>query len=105
MFLAILYCFLNSEVQEVIKRSMERTLLRYDIRWFREPNTAEMTEMRFATLQRRPPQPFHLPDEGPLLETVDCPTIPSSEQRPLQRENSDTHNCQAAFVKVELNFS
>ena len=108
IFLAILYCFLNSEVQEVAKRSIERTFLRYDVRWHRGPNTAEMTEMRFATLQRRPPQPFYSPDaEPPLLETIDCPTIPSSEHLPLtlQLENSETHNCHATSVKVELNFA
>lgn len=98
IFLAILYCFLNSEVQQVIKRRLEVFLIRYDVERGRE-----VTELKFLP-QSKPAVTTEQSQEevenfcNSVADRVDVDMIPLTVGNP---SNDDGVN----VIKVELNHS
>ena len=111
IFLAILYCFLNSEVQDVIKRHLAIFLIRYDVERGRE-----LTESKFLS-QCKPTTPLPLPitTQPPDFQTTVVEGHEDSfgnsvadragnvETIPLTGVNSSDEHDGIDVIKVELN--
>ena len=98
IFLAILYCFLNSEVQQVIKRRLEVFLIRYDVERGRE-----VTELKFLPQSKPAVTTGQSQEEveifcNSVADRVDVDMIPLTVGNP---SNDDGVN----VIKVELNHS
>lgn len=106
VFLAILYCFLNSEVQEVIKRHLNRLMTSHDIH--RNTEAAGL-EMRFLQKRIGPTKNDASHETIPLKNNTAQPTEVQVEENQAAENGNKTSepilNGNETIVQVELNYN